>query len=63
MPPPVPPQDGLDAINCSANKDNANKVVSANSTDSEYDTTEDPILFSHKHLNQGFPSFFFIGTL
>ena len=51
MPPPVPPQDGLDAIDCSANKDNSDKFISANSTDFEYDTTEDPILFSQKRLN------------
>ena len=51
MPPPVPPQDGLDAIDCSANEDSSDKFISANSTDSEYDTTEDPILFSKKHLN------------
>ena len=51
MPSPVPPQDGLDAIDCSDNKDNSDKFVSANSIDSDYDITEDPILFSQKHLN------------
>ena len=47
----MPPQDGLDAIDCSADEDNSNKFISSNSTDSEYDTTEDHILFSQKHLN------------
>ena len=51
MSPPVPPQDGLDAIDCSANKDDFDKFISANSTDSEYDTTKDSILFSQKHLH------------
>ena len=51
MPPPVPPQDGLDAIDSSADEDNSEKFISANSTDSEYNTTEDSILFSQKHLN------------
>ena len=32
-------------------KDNSDKFVSANSIDSDYDITEDPILFSQKHLN------------
>ena len=49
MPLSVFPQDGLNAIHCSANKDNFDKFISANFTDSEYDTTEDPILFSRKH--------------
>ena len=52
MPPPVPLQDGLDAIECNANKDNFDEFISANSTDFEYDTTEDPSLFSQKHLNK-----------
>ena len=53
MPPPVPSQDGLGAIDCNANKDTFNKFISANFTDSEYDTTEDLyfILFSQKYLN------------
>ena len=51
MPPRVPPQDGLDAIDCSSNESNSNRFIFANSTDSEYDTTEDPIVFSQKHLN------------
>ena len=51
MPPPVPPQDGLDAIDCSANEDNSDEFISANSIDSEYDTRKDSILFSRKHLN------------
>ena len=51
MPPQVSPQDGLDVNNCSANKDNFDKFISANSTDVKYDTTEDPILFSQKHRN------------
>ena len=49
--PPVPPQDGLDALDCSANEDNSEEFISANSTNSENNTTEDPILFSQKHLN------------
>ena len=48
---PLPPQNGLDAIYCSANEDNFEEFISANSTDSEYDTTENPILFSQKYLS------------
>ena len=51
MLPPVPPQDGLDAIDCSSNEDNSDKFISANSSDSEYDATKDFILFLQKHLN------------
>ena len=51
MPLPVPPQDGLDAFDCNANEDNSDIFISANSTDSEYDTTENPNLFSLEHLN------------
>ena len=51
MLPSVPPQNGLDDIDFSANEDNFDKFISANSTDSEYDTIQDPILFSQKHLN------------
>ena len=47
----MPPQDGLDAIDCNANKEDSDEFISANSTDSEYDTTKDPFLFSPKHLN------------
>ena len=44
---------GRDAIGCGANEDNSDEFISANSTctDSEYDTTEDLILFLLKHLN------------
>ena len=51
MPPPMLSQDWLDAINCSANEGNFDEFISANSSDSEYYTTENPILFSQKHLN------------
>ena len=51
MPPPMPPQDELDAIDYSANKNNSDKFISANSTDSEYNTTDNLILFLLKHLN------------
>ena len=51
MAPPVSPQDELGAIDCSANEENSNKFISTNSSNSEYDTTEDPILFAQKHLN------------
>ena len=43
MPPPVPLQDGLDAIDCDAYEDNSDEFLSANSPDSKYDVTEDPI--------------------
>ena len=49
MPPLVPPQYGLDATDNSADEDNSDGLTSSNYTDS--DTTEDPILFSQKHLN------------
>ena len=49
MPPPLPPQHGLDATDNSADEDNPDGLTSSNYTDS--DTTEDPILFSQKHLN------------
>ena len=49
MPPPLPHQHGLDATNNSADEDNSDGLTSFNYTDS--DTTEDPILFSQKHLN------------
>ena len=32
MPPPVPPQDGLDTIDCSDNEDKSNEFISSNST-------------------------------
>ena len=51
MPPTMLSQDWLDAINCSANEGNFDEFISANSSDSEYYTTENPILFSQKHLN------------
>ena len=49
MPPPVPPQHGRDATDNSADEDNSDGLTSSNYTDS--DTTEDPMLFSQKHLN------------
>ena len=49
MPPPVPPLHGLDTTNSSTDEHNPDGLVSSNYTDS--DTTEDPILFSQKHLN------------
>ena len=49
MPPPLPHQHGLDATDNSADEDNSDGLTSFNYTDS--DTTEDPILFSQKHLN------------
>ena len=47
--PSMPRQDGLDAIDSSADEDNSDEFISTNSTDS--DTTKDPILFSQKHLS------------
>ena len=49
MPPPVPSQHELDATDCRADEDNSDGLISSNYIDS--DTTEDPILFSQKHLN------------
>ena len=49
MPPPVPPQHRLHDVDSSADEDNSDGFSSSNYTDS--DTTEDPILFSQKHLN------------
>ena len=49
MPPPVPPQYGLNATDNSADEHNSDGLTSFNYSDS--DTTEDPILFSQKHLN------------
>ena len=49
MPPPVPPQHGLDVTNSSAAEDNSDRLTSSNYTDS--DANENPILFSQKHLN------------
>ena len=49
MPPPVPPLHGLDTTDSSTDKHNSDGLISSNYTDS--DTTEDPILFSQKHLN------------
>ena len=49
MPPPVPPQHGLDATDSSTDEGNSDGLTSSNYTDS--DTTEDPILFLQKHLN------------
>ena len=49
MPPPVPPLHGLDTTDSSTDEHNSDGLISSNYTDS--DTTEDPILFSQKHLN------------
>ena len=49
MPPLVPSKDGLDAIGCSANKDNSDRFISVNSTGSEYNTIVDPSYF-HKDI-------------
>ena len=43
MSPSVPLQDGRGAIDCSANKDNSDELIFADSADSEYDTTEDSV--------------------
>ena len=51
MPPQVPLQDGFDAIDCSANKDNFDKFISTNCTDFECDSPADTILVLQKHLN------------
>ena len=48
---PVPHNNNDITIDCSANENNYDKFIPANSTDSEYDTIEDPILFPQKHLN------------
>ena len=45
----MPPQHGLDAIESSADEENSDGLTFFNYTDS--DTTEDPILFLQKHLN------------
>ena len=49
MLPPLPPQHGLDATDSSADKDNSDRLIFFNYTDS--DTTEDPILFLQNSLN------------
>ena len=49
MPPPVPSLRELDATDGSVDEDNSDGLISSNYTNS--DTTEDPILFSQKHLN------------
>ena len=51
MAPAVLLQDGLDSINYNAFKDDYDKFISANSTNSEYDATEYPIFFLLKLLN------------
>ena len=48
-PPPVPLQRRLDATDSSADENNSNGLISSNYTDS--DTTDDPILFLQKLLN------------
>ena len=47
----VSPKDGLDAIHSNADEFNSNEFISVNSTDSEYNSKENPIFFSQKHLN------------
>ena len=49
MPPTLPFQRELVATDSSAVEDHTNELISSNYIDS--DTTEDPILFSQKHLN------------
>ena len=49
MLPPVPPLHGLDTTDSSTDEHNSDGLISSNYTDS--DATEDPILFSQKHLN------------
>ena len=49
MPPTLPSQRELVATDSSAVEDHTNELISSNYIDS--DTTEDPILFSQKHLN------------
>ena len=47
----IPHNNNAITIDCNANENNSDKFIPANSTDSEYNTMEDPILFSQKHLN------------
>ena len=49
VPPLVPSKDGLDTIDCSANKDNSDGFISVNSTDFEYNTIVDPAYF-HENI-------------
>ena len=49
MPPPLPTQHGLNVTDSRADEDNSDELISSNYADS--DTTENPILFSQKHLN------------
>ena len=49
MPPTLPSQRELVATDSSAVEDRTDELISFNYIDS--DTTEDPILFSQKHLN------------
>ena len=49
MPPTLPSQRELVATDSSAVEDHTNELISSYYIDS--DTTEDPILFSQKHLN------------
>ena len=49
MPPTLPSQRELVATDSSAVEDHTDELISSNYIDS--DTTEDPILFSQKHLN------------
>ena len=48
MPPPVPSQNELDT-DSSADEDNSDGLISSNYTN--FDTTEDPVFISQKHLN------------
>ena len=52
MPRPVSPKDGLDAIDSSADENDCDEFISLDSADSKYNSTENLILFSQKHLNQ-----------
>ena len=49
MPPTLPSQRELVVTDSSAVEDHTNELISSNYIDS--DTTEDPILFLQKHLN------------
>ena len=54
MPQPASPKDGLDGIDSSAGGDDCEKFICVNSTDSQYNSTENSIIFSQKHLNDLF---------
>ena len=50
MPLSMSPKNGLDAIDSSGDEDCRDEFISVNSTDFEYNSTKNPILFSQKHL-------------